>query len=883
MKKFNYYFPTIEKQETKSTKSYYCSVKCLLYKALPTYTKVEDNKVSTNLKTFQQKVNSLNKITKQIAEIYSSKSRLTSEEWLSIISTFLDDFLRGIERGKGKFLTHVDFNRLQLKATIISQLRTIKNVNSEDVRTLENFVSSSIFSNIWAFLKKILIDFPTYGDYRIEDTIPRQRLTEILIEVRFGKHLLGVTLFDSLKTFCEKYDIESDKNVYFVLEGKSPQLLPELKSLGEKFLALNNQIRGYLQTFLPLQEIKKLEERKEKLQQELKEEQVFYQLSKYKLNLSYEDVFKFDLTSFLLNINSTFTLDSNISSDASISLVDAVINPLEYLCNGFLIKNEKSNEFFKKLSKNIPLVNYEDPSLIASTQLSLHRLIQPMDYMVIYVYNDEVPIEEKIKLERVFLSKIASSYSIEIKNDLDFLNYEIFLEYLGFNSIFSGFVHDLTYNFNVGSIPTVTLTCKGPLHFLSTTARIFTPGLAQKVLYDLLEVGQQLDLFSVLQNIYMASQQEGQKENIFSLREIILTLLSTVFLITVKNNPKLIDLMDSTTKKKIKTLDLTKNLPVLDDILNLNDIKLVLKEYNDEVPAEGFPLANFLLGIVKFEQGFQVDVLSLTLPKNKPTYFRAETKINYILNELKINKKPFLKISEEFLEPVKLRGYFIYLRKSLSNYTPTLKSPKDIISELQPICFFEFFEHPDGSVVFRPLYYNKAPQKYLDNYLNLTQSFSFTLNTSRVKTRFSTAFEVDIIGQLMGFINFPYSDGKLLYQYGFRDGGVIRNPNIKYQKVNDWTSLSSKYHKYSQFYLMMQNFKNQSGRISGLGQLPIFIGDIVMFSSLKPNEFYIYQGYVTNESYSLQAGSSFTKNLVIEYVRPGFVPLPEFHEFFKEE
>jgi len=565
-----------------------------------------------------------------------------------------------------------------------------------------------------------------------------------------------------------------------------------------------------------------LQKQLEDINNQIKNYQSFEKIDKYYLTLKKENVLKLDITPFFMNCTSTSNID-NVYATCSVTLLDSTLEdkfedlkqPVEGNIPFRLVEGTNSSkDVYNYLEEDAQ----NDLQSLIFDNLHLADLIQPNDFIVIYARNSSIPLSEVAK-ER------------EISLDDKKLSFFPYLDLLGYRKIFAGFVTENKFNEAAGTIPTITLTCKSSLYLLEETLRIFTPGLFQKAFYDTLEVGNDTNLYTALNNLYADC----------NIRDALLNLL-------------IINL-----GLEIKDMEPNPSTPVYNFPDPITEIRYNFKEYDKTSPKE------------------------LLNPLTVPIFLmHIAFKEMYDEDEFPLKLKIFA--GGDILK--KLQGFLIHIRNSFKDFSPTLKTPMDIIKEMSRIAFFEFFEDAERGILFRPLSYDAGVGEE-DSYTMLDISGVINFNRShtinQIFTRVTTTFYMNILQKLLDFLKYPYTNGKLLLKYGLRDGGDIANPNIRFGKAD--LDLSKKYHKFAYFYLTQHNYSKQIGNITF-----IFNSDLKEYERANigmPIEIYYgvegtsFVGYVTSKTVTLAAGGTLTESYTISYLRAFGVYLPNYLKFFE--
>jgi len=570
--------------------------------------------------------------------------------------------------------------------------------------------------------------------------------------------------------------------------------------------------------------VKKLEE----LENKIKKERGFQKIDKYYLTLDKNHVLKLDITPFFISANISYSMQT-MYIFSNILLLDSEIDDdmlknLQRNVKGF---DASPYEFFLKTSQEIFKYLHKENDLMSTifNKLHLADLIQPNDFIVIYARNSKISLTDQAKLKGIELNK-------------DNLSNFTILEKLGYRRIFGGFVTKSDFNINAGDKPQIRLTGKSPLYLLDETLRLFVPGLFTSAFYDTLEVGDDKNFYTVLNNILTS----------YTIRDIVFILLKSCLGLKFPG--------ETITKNSNSN---QQNQFVFPD--SVSKVLYDFRNYKHELPTHPLAVPIFLLHIAYREM--------------------------YEENNQKENELTFPLRLKIFKEKNSLRGYFKQLQNNFSKYTPTMKTPASIIKEIREIAFFELFEDTEQGIVFRPISYDvnvgeTEYAEYIDNQYLI--SFSKTQTLENIYSRVTSTFYMDILQELLPFLKYPYTNGKLLAKYGFKDFGDLTNPNIQFNKKN--IKYAEKYQEYSKIYLNYHNFSLQTGRLTKIfnsDSFSIKLGSVIDFTFSFP---VTLRGYVTSKEISLNVGGALTETFSLSFLRSSSINLPNIYEFlmsFKEE
>jgi len=277
---------------------------------------------------------------------------------------------------------------------------------------------------------------------------------------------------------------------------------------------------------------------------------------------------------------------------------------------------------------------------------------------------------------------------------------------------------------------------------------------------------------------------------------------------------------------------------------------------------------------------------------------------------LEIN--PFLDISNTSNNQTQAsawKAYYIYLSASLSNFISDLKTPFEIMSDVISSCYLELFETPGGRFVYRtPQYNNYVPIYRLqsqDNSATASTQVSLTTGANGTAVAASTvpinaagafmitsddiiiisssysqtlkglvskqpvAYGADLISApIIPQLQYFYSNGKIVSQYGLSMATTVVNPNVRaiprYSLTSGTTDSSSLYNgifHYCRFFLEYQNMGKFTATITAIADPAIQVGRT--FFDTKNQKF----GYITHVTKSLMVGSTYTCSFTLTAVR----------------
>jgi hypothetical protein len=241
-------------------------------------------------------------------------------------------------------------------------------------------------------------------------------------------------------------------------------------------------------------------------------------------------------------------------------------------------------------------------------------------------------------------------------------------------------------------------------------------------------------------------------------------------------------------------------------------------------------------------------------------------------------------MAQIFFETSAFIPYFAMTRQSWDQWVTKFKTPHDILDEVCKNSFLEFYERPNGRIIFRTPQYNQYSRIKLDGSIdsvgNLLQSSNFNIITanysedsSQIKTLRRGSYRSQFLPpDAIKYIMPSYGNGKLMAQYGFREGIVEPNPILSpnnfgaqtTQGINSSTSnlnIQDLLSKYVRFILEYENAELRIGHLSLDGDPSLEVGKL--FYDAKNNKI----GYIIGVKKDLSVGQTYTASIQLKFVR----------------
>lgn len=272
---------------------------------------------------------------------------------------------------------------------------------------------------------------------------------------------------------------------------------------------------------------------------------------------------------------------------------------------------------------------------------------------------------------------------------------------------------------------------------------------------------------------------------------------------------------------------------------------------------------------------------------------------------LEINPKLDVKGSDKSFD-----AYFTFLSDSLGQWVPDLKTGFDIMNDVLSVCYLELFETPGGRFIYRtPQYNNNNPvyknqlqdnriRKQLDesellinvdgsasvkekdweadNESNMITSddievvsSSYSQKAQNLVSKQGMGYGADLIGQPIEQLEYFYTNGKMVSQYGLMMSRTTINPNVRFipkdklakKGFTDIEAYMEGVFHYCRFFLEYANMRNFFGTVTAVGSPKIAVGrtyyDI-------PNQKF---GYISDVNKTLDVGGRYLMTFTVVAVR----------------
>lgn len=256
--------------------------------------------------------------------------------------------------------------------------------------------------------------------------------------------------------------------------------------------------------------------------------------------------------------------------------------------------------------------------------------------------------------------------------------------------------------------------------------------------------------------------------------------------------------------------------------------------------------------------------------------------------------------------------YFKYLTGSLGTFVTDLKTGFEIMNDVVGVCYLELFETPGGRFIFRTPQYNnnnpifknlfaagttttkkdasalttnknnaivltemdteadsEANMLTSDDIIQISASYE-QKQAQNLVSKQSIGYGADLIGQPIEQLQYFYSNGKMISQYGLRMGKSVLNPNVRFVSkdklaadntgVTDESYMDGVFH-YCRFFLEYSNIGNFTGTVTAVGSPRVVVGRT--YYDIENQKF----GYIESVSKSLDVGGTYTTTFTLVAVR----------------
>lgn len=550
----------------------------------------------------------------------------------------------------------------------------------------------------------------------------------------------------------------------------------------------------------------------------------------------------------------------------------------------------------------------------SATGIKLSTLTQKYNLISTFVYKSSIPIKEAIKQR--FPKRTSASgqvipegfVSVTAQQVTPFdENNEVHLTLIGYKNEFNGFVTSKDFTKSVGRVDHVSIKGHGILRLLSDTRRFYVAELASLPAYDTAE------------QITLSGGGEGTTpqipvfQNNFADKtpvEIIETMLLGVYRLKVHEthtgtyidtrNGEAITFQelrghyDIAALKVFQTLD--RNLFVIPPFLLATvmrlrnyDHTLTKGDVTSSVNAAQKVISSAVASGVGASATPVTDSLSKifnAIPHSTVTSIELPGTVGDIM-QLDFSEDlggPSLQISATVDN---YKSYLQFIRQGWSNHMSQLKTPAQILDELIENSQFEFFERPNGRIIFRSPQYNETiiPREgevnsesfWNSNTLTSDQiavlSTTYAESSIELVSRLATTYESDLVADATNGIFQPaYTNGKLLSQYGLRTANTKSNPNVSamyfkklrenvQQDLKGNRNLIQLIHQYIRMDLERQNAALNTGQLEVEGAPSVEVGKLFWDKTNSKI------GYITGVTKSLKVGDTYTTSISLSMVR----------------
>jgi len=273
-------------------------------------------------------------------------------------------------------------------------------------------------------------------------------------------------------------------------------------------------------------------------------------------------------------------------------------------------------------------------------------------------------------------------------------------------------------------------------------------------------------------------------------------------------------------------------------------------------------IPSYLYGLVMQMRKFNVQVTGEQVPRLYS--FQADA----------VGDSP-LEVNLNFFATEAFTPYFTRLSDALGNYNPSLKTPKEIIAEINTMAYTEFFETPGGRLVFRPPQYNNTASittgtssdpntnaMMSDSSQIIPISYTYTDTKEHLLSGHQMSVSLQIMPDPIPLLYPRYVNGKVLSQYGFLQEEPLSNPNAKPRNLSQQPpgELSGIF-QFCRFFYEYNNSLLKNGVVNYVGSNQVEVGQT--FFDVTNQKF----GYVTTISKQAQVGGTYTAAASLTMVR----------------
>ncbi len=594
----------------------------------------------------------------------------------------------------------------------------------------------------------------------------------------------------------------------------------------------------------------------------------------------------YDISDFI----SSYSFDQNIEENTygwEVILRDAII-PFKRLNNDMRVVGRAltSTDFTRLAQYESQAVNISDVDTIELAKkergvdqdnlssrlgedvevgIKLQDLIQPYDIISVYVYNRGTHLNEllgtveedadgfkRFRPTDNFSSRPLTERELQVESILESSP----ITYSGaplFHNEFTGFVLGKSFMRATGQVDTINVKGNGLARLFGSTRKVVKSSVFQPQLVSNSEVTDPLAVSS-FGTIYATKTVEF----------IISDLFNSFYKIGFNQRPRLI------------TNEETGEISAEAVSESIFDISALL--VGNELKRNVFTVPPLLMALVMKRRGF-----SFIQPRNQEDLNtlvsrvrRAETSFPSSTTQTSVDKvladskdiqafklgKTLVYFSAELNE---LRTYLLLFESVLEDFAPKLFTPFEIIDEIKSKTFLEFIERPDGVILVRPPQFNNTDNTRFSSDFDIITT-SYDDPSDKLVARQTIGYAEDTLGTLETFKQIGFTNGKLLFQYGFMEAGSDINPNfrdsVKLEKGSEEdTNRTQGLFKYAEYLLRIHNASLKTGRITANLDSRVLVGDT--FFDEHNQKF----GYIVGINKSINVSGTATMDLQLSYVR----------------
>lgn len=502
---------------------------------------------------------------------------------------------------------------------------------------------------------------------------------------------------------------------------------------------------------------------------------------------------------------------------------------------------------------------------------------------------------------------------------------EVHLMLAGFKNEFNGFISTKSFERDPGKVDLVHLGGHGILRLLSDTRVLADAALTLTSTYDAAE---QATFISPLQGTTDPQQAVSIYSNRFANQtpdQIIEGLLQGIYRMEVQpSGPGVL----ATPSTSVEDFSLgVPPAPLLSNVTLPNFSST--QTSNSDIPGY-YNLAAFVqkqygIGTKKNQNLFTIPVfllatvmklrnfnnLDLDLDLNGETINQTSVQNAGILKNFysPINPKQLTStnFSEQFGGPcyqisansANYKSFFLQLKTGFSNFNSGMMTPFEIWDKVKTTSYLEFFERPNGRIVMRSPQYNSpdrplalggidptgnlitnsegntlknASGAFISSVMLLKARYSDT--SEQLLTRLRGSYQSSLISGsfLLDLIQPGYANGKLMMQYGFREGLAEPNPMLDPARLSflkqstaavatQDVDMLNLFHKYLYFGLQYDNAGLRIGQLDTEGDPDIEVGKLFW------DQTNCKIGYIVKVSKHLTVGQTYTASVTLKFVR----------------